>query len=793
MAKRRFVYGQGVGEIDFYNPVYKNETTLFDYSNAQYATNFIYPDMNRWRDALAINIDTSSSYISPIDYDLPEFESNSSTLYTEWLAGNEQANINNPDTYDYFIMNPPSASGLAGPSLFYDSINILNENLSAILGVFKKNNSSGSPQPLMKFNNKATNELFEILIDPNDLTIDGGTSSTSTFEELLSYGSASTIFLETEDLGLSETILDGTLKYKYTSYDGQETIIYQEKIIGGEYFNAGIDIDNLEENYHEIIGNFFSSLDNISLTIGSDGENTFLGNIYIVHFTNSFTYEKDLQSFFSGGTVLQELSGSPIYTNIINHTSSYSLLPISGSCGFSLDIGISGYWEDMQPLSYFGKYVYDQSGNKYYDLDLIQLNIDCPRSIAKQYTAYDHLSQGIETSVRSYVTFKYFEDAINKQYSSFTNTEQIPNNFVIEFKGNEYEDTKYEFCDKVIIIPPEDDFENYYLGLHLEIKIRGIKTKSFILRRLELCSLAFNDNLPTPIGSRYSEEIIPFTRGGNTFNYKTANPLSIYKDSSPFLYLTDDSGLMCNIFDVSASTTRGFYSNINKDEEEQYILGAFQTWIRYPNSSIGNENIPLFSIIKENKNINFYIEPEVGQQRGFIYGYDSATANKIENIVFFQDGKVVDSPVIYPKKWTSINISFLDPLLFNNFNGRIEFYENILFNNITKYIYSNNAVNTFKEIFSKWYEVFYNAQNSPPVNTWGETLSSDGNVTYNTWRKATSRLQSNQYTINGEQIYNNQTGLSISVTDDNSRLSIASNGADIMTEVVWQTIEKSPV
>lgn len=830
MAKRRFVYGQGVGDIEFSNSIYRSETILFDYPTSQYATNFIYPDMNRWKDALAINLDTSSSYITPIDYDLPLFQSKSQSLYSDWLESNRIENISNPDNFDYFMIKPGSASTIVEPALFYENINITNEPTYSISGVFKANELVDIQQPLMIFNNKSTYESLRIILDPDYLVIDGGNSQTSQFDDENDYGLSETeIFFGTDDFGDSSSYPDEEvflLKYIYTNYDGTETLLHQESVSRNNYFNAGISFIDFQTQHYDSIGNFFSSPENISLTIGKYENDNFLGRIYCIHFSNSFTYEKDLSSFFDNGVVKQITNTVPVYEYLMEHTSTYSLIPFAEQNSFLLDIGVYGYWEDMQPLAYFGKYVYDENNEKYYDLDLLQINIDAPKNFLPDssqnnyilnydalqlgYSQYndlqlegnysdlqaidvDYSSNRSETSVKSFITFKHFSDAINKQYSSFINTEPLPTSSIIEFHGNDYEDTKYEFSDKSVIIPPEEDFQNYYLGLHIEVKVRGIKSKRFLIRRLEIASLAFNDNSPTEIGSRYSEQVSPFTRIGNNFNYKLPNPITIYKDTSPFLYLTDDSGMMCNPFDVSASATRGFYSNINKNEDDNYIFGALQSWIRFPYESLGNDSIPIMSIKQESKSIDFYIEPEVGGQRGFIYAYDSSTGLRKNDIVYFQDGQVVDNLIIYPMRWTSINSSFLDPLIFNNFNGRIEFYEGILFNNISKFIYSNNAVNTFKQIFSKWYQVFYNENNYPAVNTWGEIETPTGQTGSRTWRQATASLQANQYTINGQQIYNNQTGLSVSVTDDTSRLSIYSNGSDILTEVVWQTLEKSPV
>lgn len=828
MAKRRFIYGQGVGELENSNASYRAETVLFDYSTAEYAANFIYPDMNRWRDAISINLDTSSSYILPIEYELPEFKSKSNTQYTDWLEGNRLQNINHPDNFDYFLMKPSYTSGISEPSLFYESLNITNENVAAIVGVFKADDLVDTQQPLMIFRNKSSYEAIKVVLEPDYFIVDGGNSSTVLFDDENDYGEATTeVFFGTDEFGDSFGNQDEDifiLKYIHVEYDGTETVLYEENVSRNHYFNAGINLVDFETN-NALVGQFFSSLDNVSLTIGKNENDNFTGRIYNIHFVNSFSYEKDLTGYFSDGIVLQVTDTDTVYEELLQYTATYTLLPIAEECKFMLDIGIFGYWEDIQPLSYFGKYVTDIDGNKYYDLDMIQVNLNIPKNsypvpeldtyyntydaLQLQYGIYDDISGSatyqelasasvnysdmrIDTSVKSYITFKEFDTALTKQYSSYINSEPVPSSSVITFDENSFDDTKYEFANNVIVIPPEENFENYYIGMHMEVKVRGINMRRFLIRRLELASIAFNDDVRTNINTRYSETITPFTRTGDVFDYKSANPFTIYKETSPFLYLTDDSGLISNDYPTSASAVRGFYTEINHNEEDTYIFGSLQMWMRHADSNIGTETKLISSIKMQDSSINIYLEPEADGRRAFLHVHDADTGENIQNIVFFQDGNVVSNPVVYPQRWTSIGISFLDPLIFNGYEGRIEFYQDILFNNIVKYMYSDNSVNTFKALFSKWFQVLSNEENSPPVNTWEYVKEGDAGTT-NTWRQATSSLQLNQYTINGENIYNNQTGISVSVTDDTSRLSIMSNGADVMTDVVWDTLELSPV
>jgi hypothetical protein len=96
-------------------------------------------------------------------------------------------------------------------------------------------------------------------------------------------------------------------------------------------------------------------------------------------------------------------------------------------------------------------------------------------------------------------------------------------------------------------------------------------------------------------------------------------------------------------------------------------------------------------------------------------------------------------------------------------------------------------------VFGKWFQVISSELESGVNNSWDTWSRPEGQINRNTWRDSSATTQENQFTINGEQIYNSQIGLSVSVTDDTSRLSLYSNGADVLTEVIWKTIEKSPV
>ena len=120
MAKRRFVYGQGVPEVNRSSDTFLTNSTLFDYSFADYASNILYPDVTPWRSGYANNLDTTSTYMTTPNYSLPDLQlkRNSRFLSTlEWLQENKTVNDEDPDEFTYLLMKPFSENIAASATL----------------------------------------------------------------------------------------------------------------------------------------------------------------------------------------------------------------------------------------------------------------------------------------------------------------------------------------------------------------------------------------------------------------------------------------------------------------------------------------------------------------------------------------------------------------------------------------------------------------------------------------------------------------------------------------------------
>ena len=804
IAKRRFVYGQGVAEINNSTEILSTKSTFFDYSFSGYSTNVLYPDLTSWRSGYANNLDTTSTYMTTPDYDLPEIQlkRNSKLILTDkWFEENKNVNDNDLEDYAYFLMKPFSENIAASatfseveqdifnsdPTIYYDSLKVISDRLSSICGVFKSPVTQTSNQKIIVFKNKTNNEQIDV------------------------------------------TLSLGSLTYNHTSSSGTSTVLKTETIQANEYFVAGVSLDEIQSKKHSVIGNFFSSLEAISLNVGGYFESSFLGKIFGIHFNNQFFFEKDLSAFFENGFINQVSESQNVYERLIDYTANYSLIPIEEENVVTLDIGVAGYWEDIQPLSFFGKYITNSQNELYYDLDMLQFNIDSPKRRMDQHR-YVKLPPGpkaitygdfekiykynedisnvvlggyeiygetkmdgeiIDANIISYISFQKYTDAGKKPYKDFTNTATLSSNNVVSFDISEYENTRYPVVDNTIIFPPKlPDFKEYYLGIHLELTVRGINKKKMSLKRMEVSSLAFDDQSPYEIGTKYANSVFPFSREKYLFNYKEKNPITIYKDSSPYLYLTEYSGIYANIFD--SDYVRGAIVPINKTKEDEYYVNGFQFWSRSPLKIFPTTPFVIAKIKTETSDVDLYLEPLDGGNRAFLKSYDYSTGEELQDLQFYQDGEKVNYPVLYPRQWSSVTLGFLNPITCDNFTGRLELYSGLVFNNIIEYKFANFLLNTSKRIEKKWFQVYINDSADPAeINSWQDAYDGEVGSSGASWKGSTYKSVPDQRTIDGEYEYNSQLGISVSVTDDISSLSVYSNGSDVFTDVKWKTFEVS--
>lgn len=714
VAKKKFVIGQGVGKSDDIVRRFGGQLTNVDFSFAKYTNTISYPTTAPWSSGYYSNLDTNSKFISLPSYNKPSINyigddlsifsierfarrwstvrknpgSENDNVWSRWLVGAwrgitasreadplfdnfySQSDI---DPVKHVVLRPTSLYKDLYGSINFPSINMLADQTSAIYAIFSLNqnelslavNDSGIQEmTLIYMKNNSTGDSFRVYID-----------------KILS-----------------------KIVYKFnltTIYEIQLSIDNTDK-----KFAVGIDIEKFANSYFSIIKNFFSSSQNISLSIGGNEKNMFTGKIYTVVFNNKFFTLKDLSAYYESNGILnhsvtsQQLNSNGLF---LTYVGNYSLLFKKTNDSMIIDIGSKGYWEDSIPLSSFGGPVRDANGNvTKYELDLMQFNINYPSS----YISTD-ASVSSSTNIDAFITIKKNEDVGFTSYLNYTNIKQLTNERVIDFEdGSNVDNTKFRIIDNTVIFSPKSivNFNDACITIHLEIKSSATSTEPIILNKMSLSSLAYDELNIYGIGSMTGNKVYPFVRQEYSYSNKIKNPFIFYTESMPYLYLTGDSGVSAvNYSAVDNSTisyTRGLSMPINSTKLQAYSLYGLHAWLNYNERYQFNSQKKIMTLLlKNNQMIKIYLSPTDNGKRAKISAYISSSGVESEytNINFYQNGILLDNPYIRPLTWSMITFSFKTPLDFSNFIGQIEIHPGVLFNNFV--VYESSIKDKVDDIF----------------------------------------------------------------------------------------------
>jgi len=783
IAKKRYVYGQGVEPAENLVGNFGGESVYVDFPFAKYTSTMNYPDMGGWNAGFFSNLDASSKFLSFPNYSLPEInyvgpDLDIFTLTLDprtWIEATQRnwefwTNISweqftvessaNVLEDNFFIqegphpfikLKPTTAYDNVFGSIYFDSMNPITSPVKSIFGLFRAPEEIPEvPEIIMHFNNKINNNIFEILLGTNGL------------------------------------------QYVYNN-----TVLQTKEVSPNSDFIVGIEIDKLNVEYSNILNNFFSSLQNVSLSLGGYGINTFTGRIYSTTFNNKLFTDKDLVEYIGSNGIFgfgenYTAEYSEGFVEIFDYLGNYTYHPLLLEDALIVDIGCIGYWEDSLPLSYFGKYVKDKNQADYYDLDLIQFNIENPGPVV----CSGNLTQCGRRDLRinSFLTIQDFTQVGRKTYSDYTNREIIGSNRVLEIDNytfNDIQNTKFEIVDGTIIYPPKElvNFQDYYITTHIEMRNQGILSRVVQLKSMSYASLAFDETDFYSINTRTGNKLYPFSRYENSYSYKDKNPFVINKESNPYMYLTADSGI--NILSYETEATRGISIPINQQKNSEYILGGIQMWLFYNKNFTIDKIMQVAKLRTNTKEIDFYLIPEKDGKRGFLKAYNSFTGIEELNIVYYQNGEEVTNPVISVQLWSSLVISFGEEIYLDNQIGQLELYEGFTYNNIAMYkkgsiVFGRNVITrTWNELISTIVDI--PGPNDPlvnlPWNFWTDF----------SWAQVESESQIATFTIDGQEIYQSFFGLSKAIADDDSKVLVNSDSFKIVTDVIWESFDGRPV
>jgi hypothetical protein len=816
VAKRRFVYGQGVEVPENINASYSGTSMFIDYPFADYSNNYMYPDLGSWSQASIDNLSVTNNFLTTKDYKLPEIFLSNKTVNELYDA------CKNLPTEDnlYLKLKPTGWSDTNGYLLF-DDISMITSS-KALYGIFKVSNIVGT-KILFRIDNAVTKEYFSIELVGNKI------------KYLFKY----------------EELLDGQSQTKI------DEIYESSSILVGDDFVAGIDIPTFVTYYGGRLTSFFGNLSSAKLYVGGCKEltNTFDGNIYHIGFSSN-------KNFLSISHVFNSELGIPVdFENIFNlyssqidydagqyygtnqyfwlyvldggsptsfasnaldmHTATYTLSPVIDFDKFSLTIDIQGTWEDQIPLSYFAQYVTDGRGDSYYDLDFIQFNVNYPapsifleeetegewtygelhsqysNPILRTYESLDnHLFTGYldyndlknksektykyDTSnslVKSYITFQYLETGANAPDSFFINKEKAPKIGIID-PQDDWLQTKYEIVDNMLIYPPTGaNFNDLAIVVELNFKVKNVLKNKVQVKKLQLASQAFNDVSPNEIGTRFAVPIYPYRKTGYYYDFKNQNPFTIYKGSSPYLYLTRYSGIQVR-GQYDPLVNRGIFIPINPASSSDYKVMAMQAAIRFDEDFFPYAPTQIFEIESKDYLIKFFmVASHPDGKRARIYAINAKTGQVEEGIGFYLNGKIVKDPTITIKEWSFLGISFSNLLDFTNYVGSIKINGPLLVNLVSHYK-STNLQEVQNVIERPWFRVKRDGGLQFDWQYWESAYIWQGVLVLST---------TSYYGVKPSDIYKSYTGTNKIIVDDTREFRLNGYQYKVYADISWQS------
>jgi len=827
VAKRRFVFGQGVDIPENINTSYSGTSVFIDYSFADYTSNYSYPKIGSWNQGFSDNVSTSNRSLSVESYPLPEIVVSSRTEKELLLACKA---VQQSEARDFFSFRPdPSWNSISG-HLFFKNFAFMKNPVSAFYGCFKLPQNSASAQTLFKIEKENTNSYLLI------------------------------------------QLLNNQISYKI-SYGGSEETIYSPLLAEpGEIVDVGINIPAFVSRFGNPASDFFGSLSDLRMYVGGDknGLSTFTGNIYNVGFCTAHNFQKirslfneigvpvwneDLFSVYQNNQLINidggidttsmppygsttdtangAISGGGVIVldedSLLDHIASYTVLPETTFNTYSLTVSASAYWEDQLPLTYFAESVLDKRGDQYFDLDFIQFNVDYPipsKTIAIEtkpeswtyaeladdygvpvqrtytsldnylftgYNDYEDLKNKISKDyryntdgavVKTYVTFQYTELGANQTYFYFTKTER-PSRDGILVPGSDWMTTRYEVVDNMIIYTPAGvDFNDLSIVTHIEMNVKNSQTNNVAIKKLSYASQALNESDASPIGTRFGASMYPYTKTGIYYNFKKKNPFAIYTGSSPYLYLTKTSGIQLK-GKYDPLVNRGLAIPVNESRAEGFKVIAMQMAVRFDGDYFPYAPTQIFEIQSKDSYIKFYmVASDPSGRRAKVYAIDANTGLIQNGVGFYWNGKIVKEPVLTLQEWGFLGINFSSSLNFSFFEGAVRLTGPLLFNSIS-YYQSTNLQEVQNIAERPWFRVKVLGSFQLDWEFW--------DIGSFNWNKVLVLSETSYYGVNPSDVYKSYTGTNKIIVDDERPVSFGEYSYTVFTDVNWNQFVQDPV
>jgi hypothetical protein len=709
LAKRRFVYGQGVEYPLNLNTAYGGTSVYVDFSKSGYLKNISYPTTSKWVNGIVDNLIASRDGVSYPDYVLPQYIHPSKNRNT-WILENKETALGSMLEEATFMIDPSSD----GENVF---LNI---------------------PDLSNFNGKKAEVIGCVVIPGSDAIADNSQSIFTIYNE------------STKDyLRASIKLIGGSQKLVYSiQTNGVEYDIYSTSAEVSQ-IAAGINITNIvsyiETLSQDIYANdiFISAASllntsQLTLYIGPDPDNsTVFDGKYLKMFVmnttnlnNQFAKNPLFEDSFTNG-MIDAISSDPDLQAVKDVRATYEVKPmLHGPTGYILDVACSGSWYDYVPLSMLSRKVYSDAAevDTVEDLDFIQFNISYP--------------ENIDSSIfKSYVSFEYatlFSQNFGTQGAY--DVVQSASNVFEPGIASPWSGKKYEISDGGIVYTPVDegvdkpvgapevfDFKDVMMTIHMDFNIDSINYQPIRISTMDFSGVSLNYESRNPVNTRFAIPISPESIIDDAIDYKARNPYRISKSSLEYLNLTSKSGIELA---YDNNTSRRLSIEMNPNLDSSYRISSLQFAFNHREyfSETKELAFTLTSAVSGN-DVDFYITSiNNDNTRGILTAEMNGNAFNIGD--FYINGIKSTAPVVKRGEWTMLGISFTPALDYSYIDGQFIIYSKILINNFSYYQIPQETINQY-QIFKKWSEIdnqtwdYWKLNAGEAPNTWESMVSSN--------------------------------------------------------------------
>lgn len=671
LAKRRFVYAQGVEFPEQLNKAYFGESFVTDYAYSQFGNNYNYPDSAKWKDGVLESFSDIDSTLSAKQYDLPQiFLADATTTSEQFLSSQYSSGKN----YIKFDAN--------NGYLLFDNSSYFNSSTRAIYGVFNKSSGSGQPtdQTLIQIQNKINGNY------------------------------------------LKARFTGGKVNYVFKYGANEEVVLHQSPNIStGTNFVAGFDLELLSnlDNYN--LSSFLSSPQNLIVYVGNieDYSETFYGRIYTIGFS-SYKGWDGVSNYFSDTPFASDGNTSTDANSLfaINTTYSLKFKTMLSIQKMIMDVHTSGYWYDVVPLKLLAKTVAGQiEGTTEYTVDYVQINADIP---------IPPDADGVYTTNNSiFRMYAHFQPLNTQGIVNGLVDITAPSNKTI-VPSTDWATKRYEIVSgSIITIPDSMDINQNAIVVTIESNINGVSYKPSFIRYLHIAGRALNKTGENYLSSKNGKRIFPYEVVDGVTKYNTISPIAIGKQSMPYFYSTGLSGIEVT-GDYDSQVDRGFELKLNESFAPFFRLASMQTYLKYTRSQfpttaetlISFKDFGYMSIDIKIQSIN------ADNTRGRLFAVLTGplTTTPYPDISFYWNGNPVKEPVLNIKEWGALGISFLSPLNFDGYSAELKFRAPALFDNIS--YYQAPPVELLQRVVYRiWNEISSETWSTWAAGTWSDALT----------------------------------------------------------------------